>query len=395
MDKSNLQLQKVVKHHYKIHDKLYDLTEFVKIHPGGEDMFNNLKSNINITPLVYSYHKNPKSILEILPKYEIPLNDTVIKFDTNYTYDKYCELKKEVYDEIHEKKLPLYWSHNEIAYNGFMLSLYLGMWIYGFSNGNDLSNWWVCLMILMTTGITNLIFHETAHYCGFKDQRINQFLTLCSYPVMLDSNWKFIHNYSHHCFTNSENDFDFNLPNQLIRHSVDQPYKFMHKFQSLYSLIIFQLAFIHKGFIVSIQKRKLNFICLLVMLYYIGFYKTIIWYSLTSLFFAFIAQVNHIQTECIQDNKDTKNDFLYNQVTSSMNYRTDDIVTRFLCFGLDIQIEHHLFPNIPHSTLRQIQHVVRNYCKKNDITYIENVNMYHSIVSYVKYLYAVGNPTSL
>jgi fatty acid desaturase len=61
-------------------------------------------------------------------------------------------------------------------------------------------------------------------------------------------------------------------------------------------------------------------------------------------------------------------------------------------FGLDIQIEHHLFPNIPHSTLRQIQHVVREYCNKHDIPYIENAHMYQSIILYVKYLYAVGNP---
>ena len=62
------------KYKYKIHDKLYDLTDFVKIHPGGQDMFNNLKTNTNITPMLYSYHKNPKNILTtILPKYEDPM----------------------------------------------------------------------------------------------------------------------------------------------------------------------------------------------------------------------------------------------------------------------------------------------------------------------------------
>jgi hypothetical protein len=89
---------------------LYDLTDFVKNHPGGVDVFNNLKSDINITPMIYTYHKNPKTILEILPKYEIPMDSNiVIKYDTNYTYDKYCELKQLVYDEFYEKKIPLYW----------------------------------------------------------------------------------------------------------------------------------------------------------------------------------------------------------------------------------------------------------------------------------------------
>ena len=31
------------KYKYKIHDKFYDLTDFVKNHPGGEDIFNKLE----------------------------------------------------------------------------------------------------------------------------------------------------------------------------------------------------------------------------------------------------------------------------------------------------------------------------------------------------------------
>lgn len=381
------------RYQYKIHDKMYDLSEFVKVHPGGEQMFHVLKPNINITPLLYSYHKNPKSILlEILPKYEIPINDKQIRYDVNYTFDKYCDLKKLVYEEIHDKKLPLYWSYSEIAYNGFMLSLYLGMWIYCFSNKDNLSTWWMVLMSIMNTGICTLIFHEASHYTGFKNQNINNYLTLCTYHFMVDTNWKFIHNYSHHCFTNSEHDADFNLPNQLIRHSVDQPYKFMHKFQTIYTFIIWMIFGFYKGVFVSLKQKKPNFICFFLMLYYFGFYNIAILYSVSGILFAFTAQLSHIQHECIQENKEKKNDFLYNQVTSSMNYRTDDIISRFMSFGLDIQIEHHLFPNIPHSTLRQIQHVVREYCTKHDIPYIENANMYQSIILYVKYLYAVGNP---
>ena len=134
------------RYRYKIHDKLYDLTHFVKVHPGGIDMFNNLKADTNITPMIYAYHKNPKSILAMLPKYEVHMNDFIkIEYDTNYTYDKYCELKKMVYDEIHEKRIPLYWSNTEIAYNTFMLSTYLGIWGYCFWNANNLSYWWMIL----------------------------------------------------------------------------------------------------------------------------------------------------------------------------------------------------------------------------------------------------------
>ena len=102
------QLQPIYR--YKIHDKLYDLTHFVKVHPGGIDMFNNLKPDTNITSMIYTYHKNPKNILAMLPKYEVPqTDDIIIQYDTNYTYERYCELKELVHDEIHEKKIPLYW----------------------------------------------------------------------------------------------------------------------------------------------------------------------------------------------------------------------------------------------------------------------------------------------
>jgi linoleoyl-CoA desaturase len=102
--------------------------------------------------------------------------------------------------------------------------------------------------------------------------------------------------------------------------------------------------------------------------------------------------MSHIQHECIQINTENKNDFLYNQVSSTMNYKTDDPITRFICFGLDIQIEHHLFPNIPHTSLRQIQHIVRGYCEKNDIPYIEKPSIFPIIYSFLCYLYNMGNP---
>lgn len=380
---------------FKIHDKIYDLSNFIHIHPGGIDMFNNLKTNTNITPLLYSYHKNPKSILtNILPKYEILSQINNIKFETNYSYEKYCELKKLVYDEIHEKKIPLYWTFNEIFYNFSMLSLYISVWIYCFLNNQNLSSLWFILLSIMNTGICNLIFHETSHYCGFKNQQINKYLTLCAYPNMIADNWKFIHNFNHHCFTNTEYDTDFNYSKHALtlRHSKDHTFHSYNQFQSFYCLLMFSTVFFYRGFIKSIKMRTLNCFCGFIMFFYFGFYKTIIWYSLCGFLFAFIAQLSHIQHECIEINTENKNDYLYNQVSSSMNYKTNNFITRFLCFGLDIQIEHHLFPNIPHSSLRKIKPIVRNFCVKNNIPYIEQNNILSSIISYIFFLYKMSKP---
>lgn len=383
------------RHRYKIHDKLYDLTDYVRIHPGGADVFNDVQPDTNITPMIYTYHKNPKRILAMLPKYEIPLSsDITIRYDTNYTYDTYCELKKLVYDEIHERKIPLYWSNREIAYNAFMLSSYFGTWAYCLYYATNLSNWWMVLLAIMNTGICNLIFHETSHYCGFKNQKYNRLVVNCSYPIITERNWKFIHNYLHHCFTNTNYDGDYCYDKHLInlRHNNSHKYREFNKFQCLYNLALFSLYFFVRGVIISIKRKTKNWVCFPLLIVVFGFYKTVLWYLLSGLIFAFIAQLSHIQHECIQINTENKNDFLYNQVSSSMNYRTDDPVTRFICFGLDIQIEHHLFPNIPHSSLRRIKHIVRHYCDTHDIPYIEKPSVFPSIYSYSTYLYKMGNP---
>jgi len=381
---------------YKIHDKIYDLTDFVEVHPGGIDMFNNLKSDTNITPMIYTYHKNPKSILSMLPKYEVldRTDDIIIHYDMDYTYDKYCELKRLVFDEIHEKKLPLYWSNKELAYNTFMLSVYLGIWTYCFWNANNLSYWWMLLLALDAVGFVMVVFHETSHNTGFKNQKINTFISShIAYPFLSVGEWKERHNYLHHCFTNTEYDTDFYKKKLFLRHSNNHTHYFHHRLQYLYVSLLFLLNGYNRTILRNIRVNDYVTLFGVMCIYYrFGIINALILFGSFAFISAFIVNLSHIHYECIQINTENKNDFLYNQVSSSMNYRTDDPITRFICISLDIQIEHHLFPNIPHSSLRQIQHIVRDYCDKNNIPYIEQPSIFQIIYSYIYYLYKIGNP---
>lgn len=383
---------------YKIHDKFYDLTEFVKIHPGGIDVFDHLKVDTNITPMIYAYHKNPKNILAMLSKYEahLPTNARTdyinIQYDTNYTYDNYCELKKLVYDEIHEKKIPLHWSNKEIAYNALMLCLHLGMWGYCFFNGNNLSYWWMILMGVTTLGFSGVAFHETSHNCGFKNKKYN-LLYSKYFPYVNINYWKHNHNYLHHSFTDTMYDADnFADRADIIRVFNDTKLKYAHRFQFVMMFLYFYLSGILSKTHMYFSLKNSNKLFVIIAIYYLGLTKVLCFYGFFGLTFGLISQSSHTHHECIQINTENKNDFLYNQVSSTMNYRTDDPVTRFLCFGLDIQIEHHLFPNIPHSSLRQIQHVVREYCDKNNVPYIEKSSIFPTTYSYICYLYQMGKP---
>jgi fatty acid desaturase len=63
-------------------------------------------------------------------------------------------------------------------------------------------------------------------------------------------------------------------------------------------------------------------------------------------------------------------DYLRRQVLTSRNVR-GGIFTDLLLGGLNYQIEHHLFPNMPRASLRRARPVVRAYCAELRIPYCE------------------------
>ncbi|KIF66537.1 delta fatty acid desaturase [Streptomyces sp. AcH 505] len=63
-------------------------------------------------------------------------------------------------------------------------------------------------------------------------------------------------------------------------------------------------------------------------------------------------------------------DFLRRQVLTSRNVR-GGWFTDIALGGLNYQIEHHLFPNMPTPQLRKAQPIVRRYCEELEVGYLE------------------------
>ncbi len=64
----------------------------------------------------------------------------------------------------------------------------------------------------------------------------------------------------------------------------------------------------------------------------------------------------------------TKIDFLRRQVLMSRNIH-GGLIIDFAMGGLNYQIEHHLFPNMPRPNLKKAQPIVRAYCHEQHISY--------------------------
>ncbi len=80
---------------------------------------------------------------------------------------------------------------------------------------------------------------------------------------------------------------------------------------------------------------------------------------------------NHSAEDIYMFNEPHKStgEFYLRQIMGSVNYNTG---TDFLDFAhgfLNYQIEHHLFPNMPHSYYQKMQPIVKDICKKHNLEY--------------------------
>jgi fatty acid desaturase len=95
---------------------------------------------------------------------------------------------------------------------------------------------------------------------------------------------------------------------------------------------------------------------------------------------------NHKGMPIITDDDDL--DFLRKQVLTSRNV-TGPRYVDFLLGGLNYQIEHHLFPNMPRANLRRAQPIARDFCRERGISYTES----GAVASYAQglaYLHETG-----
>ncbi|CAN5153603.1 MAG: fatty acid desaturase family protein [Nocardioides sp.] len=83
-----------------------------------------------------------------------------------------------------------------------------------------------------------------------------------------------------------------------------------------------------------------------------------------------------------------KLDFLRRQVMVSRNVRGNPVLDLAMG-GLNYQIEHHLFPNMPRCNLRKARPIVRAHCLREGVAYSE-VGLFRSYRIVIDYLNHVG-----
>jgi fatty acid desaturase len=87
---------------------------------------------------------------------------------------------------------------------------------------------------------------------------------------------------------------------------------------------------------------------------------------------------------------ESKLDYLRRQVLTSRNIRGGRLAD-FVLGGLNYQIEHHLFPNMPRPGLRRAQPLVRDHCRRHGLAYHEST-FFGSYAQVLRHLHRVAAP---
>lgn len=106
--------------------------------------------------------------------------------------------------------------------------------------------------------------------------------------------------------------------------------------------------------------------------------------GIQGLYMGSIFATNHKGMEVLDDQTSKGLGFIRQQVPTSRDVRVPWFL-RSLVGGLDYQIEHHLFPNMPESSLGKAQPLVQKFCVENNIPYTRTglLEGIHDILGYL------------
>ncbi len=283
-----------------------------------------------------------------------------------------------------------------------------------------------CLMGLNLAGIGFNVMHDGAHGSFSTKTWVNELMGY-SLNVMGGSVylWKYKHNVNHHSFTNIEGmDDDIDIKPFIRVHSDQKKYWF-HRFQHIYSLVLYGITYLLWIFYQDFKKyftgkigetpfrsmdlkehfifwiSKLLYIAAFIVLpiFMVGLVDTIIGYLVISFVCGFVIavvfQLAHIVEDATFETPNSKNykvetEWAVHQVQTTANFATKSKVVSWFTGGLNYQVEHHLFPRISHIHYPKINQLVRETCEQFNIQYLEFPSVLSAVRSHVVHLKRVG-----
>ncbi len=279
---------------------------------------------------------------------------------------------------------------------------------------------------LGTTLTAFCVQHDANHGAYFRRRRYNHLVGWSTDALLGFSSyaWRVKHNVAHHTYTNVDR-FDADATQvPLARFAPSQPSRPWYRFQHYYIWPMYTLMALRwqtvgdihafrrgtvgesalrrprgwtltgviagKAFFVTwaIVIPLLVYPWWAVLAAYVGFTMT------TGLIMATTFQLAHCVEEASFASADElrreKRVWAVHEVETTVDFCPRNPVLTWMLGGLNFQIEHHLFPRIPHTHYPKIAEIVRRNCAKHGVRYSFHPSLGRALRSHFLHLRAMG-----
>ena len=257
-------------------------------------------------------------------------------------------------------------------------------------------------------GQLGLLAHDAGHRQIFRSGVKNDAVMLMvGILIGLDRSWWMDkHNRHHSSPNNVDTDFDVNLPIIAFTEEQSLSKTGIARWIVRYQAILFFPLLLVEAFSIRadsgqyiLRGKNVKYLALEALLvfghlpvyFYLvfwhiggmeGLYFFLLHQGLFGVYLGSIFATNH--KGMLMVDKNTKLDFFRSQVLTTRNV-TGSVVNDFVYGGLNYQIEHHLFPNMPRNKFKEAQGVIRDFCNSRSVEFYETgvVRSYREILGFL------------
>jgi linoleoyl-CoA desaturase len=279
------------------------------------------------------------------------------------------------------------------------------------------------------------ICHDAIHGSYSSNQNVNKVLGYLFNVIGANAYvWNITHNVVHHTYTNIPgHDEDIEIAPGLIRLSPGDKRNKIQKYQHYYAFVLYGLASLSwvfkKDYQKFFQKKIGNFdnskhtkseifdLFFFKALYYTLFIvlpliviTNVTWWQFiigfVSMHFAeglvlgLVFQLAHVVEGTDFPNTNPEGNieeaWAVHQMRTTANFSRKSFMATFLCGGLNMQVEHHLFPKVSHVHYPQISEIVKSTAEEFNVPYIENETFFGALKSHYQMLkkFSVEDPVT-
>jgi linoleoyl-CoA desaturase len=268
--------------------------------------------------------------------------------------------------------------------------------------------------------------HDANHGASFRSRRHNHLLGWTGDTLLGFSSyaWRVRHNVAHHTYTNIDG-YDGDITQMPVARLVPaQPARPWYRFQHLYIWPLYSfmglrlqtygdLAAFRRGNIGHTALRpprrwdlaaciagKLIFVSwtLVIPMFFHPWWVVLIAFLGVSLVLSFTLVIVFQLAHCVEEAASPSPEELraspqtwaVHQVESTVDFCPRNPVLTWLLGGLNFQIEHHLFPRVPHTHYPAIARIVRRNAERHGIRYTVQPSFWDAISSHGRHLRSMG-----